>query len=203
MASARAILAQDLRFMDVALAHAFAALGTTAPNPAVGCVLVKDGHILAAAATAPGGRPHAETQALDIAGAQARGATAYVTLEPCAHHGRTPPCAEALAKAGVGEVIIACRDPFAQVDGRGAAILCEAGIRVIDGVRREAAEALNAGFFSTVLTGRALHVEDPRSGLIDAVVERGAGESAGEALERAAKTGLTRVTLTGGDATQR
>lgn len=203
MAPARAILAQDLRFMDVALAQAFAALGTTAPNPAVGCVLVKDGHILATAATAPGGRPHAETRALAIAAEDARGATAYVTLEPCAHHGRTPPCAEALAAAGVAEVVIACRDPFAQVDGRGAAILREAGIRVIDGVRREAAEALNAGFFSTVLTGRALHVEDPRSGLIDAVVERGAGERAGEALERAAKAGLTRVRLTGGDATQR
>ena len=189
--------------MDTALARAYAALGSTAPNPAVGCVIVKDGRILAAAATAAGGRPHAETQALEIAGAGARASSIYVTLEPCAHHGRTPPCAEALVAAGPSEVIIACRDPFAEVDGRGAAILIEAGVRVIEGVRQAAAEALNAGFFETVRHGRALAVEDARAGLIDAEFALQPGEARAQALGRAAAAGLTRVRLRPPHATQR
>lgn len=203
MAAAHALIVQDLRFMDVALALAFAALGRTAPNPAVGCVLVKEARILAAAATAPGGRPHAETRALDIAGEAARGAVAYVTLEPCAHHGRTPPCAQALVEAGVAEVVIACRDPFTEVDGRGVAILKQAGVTVREGVRRAAAEALNAGFFTTVRQGQALEIDDPRSGLVDSVFERAAGETRDAALTRAADAGWTRVRLTGARATQR
>jgi diaminohydroxyphosphoribosylaminopyrimidine deaminase / 5-amino-6-(5-phosphoribosylamino)uracil reductase len=199
----RPVTPEDRRFMDAALAYAYAALGSTAPNPAVGCVIVKDGRVLAAAATAAGGRPHAETQALALAGGAARGATVYVTLEPCAHHGQTPPCAEALVEAGVGAVVIACRDPFAQVDGRGAAILKSAGIRVIENIRREAAEALNAGFFETVRTGRALAVEDDRPGLADACFEMRAGETAEEALARAGGAGLTRVRLVRSSETQR
>ena len=189
--------------MDAALACAFGALGSTAPNPAVGCVIVKAGRVLAAAATAPGGRPHAETQALALAGAEARGASAYVTLEPCAHHGQTPPCADALVEAGIGEVIIACGDPFAEVNGRGAAILWAAGIPVIEGVRRDAAEALNAGFFETVRSGRALAVEDDRPGLVDAHLEMQAGETPEDALARAAADGLTRVRLVRSGETQR
>jgi len=100
--ASRPVTPADRRFMDAALACAYAALGSTAPNPAVGCLIVKAGRVLAAAATAPGGRPHAETQALALAGPAARGARAYVTLEPCAHHGQTPPCAEALVKGGRG-----------------------------------------------------------------------------------------------------
>jgi diaminohydroxyphosphoribosylaminopyrimidine deaminase/5-amino-6-(5-phosphoribosylamino)uracil reductase len=203
MASGRAITLDDLRYMDAALACAFAALGATAPNPAVGCLIVKSGRVLGAAATAQGGRPHAETQALAQAGDAARGATAYVTLEPCAHYGQTPPCAEALVAAGMAEVVIACRDPFDEVDGRGAAILRAAGISVVEGVRREAAQALNAGFFQTLAQGRALAVEDPRSGLVDRAFQQRQGEDAATALSRAAKAGLTRVRLIAPDETQR
>jgi len=96
----RAVTPDDLRFMDAALALAFARLGQTAPNPSVGCVIVRERRVIGAAATAAGGRPHAETQALAQAGEAARGARAYVSLEPCAHHGRTPPCAQALIDAG-------------------------------------------------------------------------------------------------------
>lgn len=181
--------------MDVALAQAYAALGSTAPNPAVGCVIVKNGRVIAASATAKGGRPHAETQALERAGDGARGARVYVTLEPCAHHGQTGPCAEALARAEVGEVIIACLDPFTEVNGRGAAILKAAGVTVIEGVRREAAQVLNAGFFETVRTGRAICVDDDRSGLADADFQQGQEESREEALSRARSGGLTRVRL--------
>jgi diaminohydroxyphosphoribosylaminopyrimidine deaminase/5-amino-6-(5-phosphoribosylamino)uracil reductase len=202
-AAPRPVTPEDRRFMDAALAWAYAALGSTAPNPAVGCLIVKDGRVLAAAATARGGRPHAETQALALAGPAARGARAYVTLEPCAHHGQTPPCAEALVKAGLAEVIIACRDPFAEVDGRGAAILRDAGVSVIEGVRGEAAEALNAGFFETVRAGRALAIDDGRPGPVDAVFERGPGETREQALARAAAAGLTRVRLIEPEATQR
>ena len=194
-AASRAVTPADLRFMDAALARAFQALGTTAPNPAVGCVIVSQGRVLAASATAPGGRPHAETQALTIAGEAARGASVYVTLEPCAHHGRTPPCAEALVRAGVGEVIIACRDPFAEVDGRGAAILRSAGLGVIEGVRAAQAEALNAGFFQTVRAGQALLIDDPRPGLVDADLTVRPGETVEAVLSRAAQDGLTRVRL--------
>lgn len=183
----------DRRFMDAALAQAFAALGSTAPNPAVGCVLVKDGRLLAAAATAPGGRPHAERLALDRAGEAARGATAYVSLEPCAHHGATPPCAEALAEAGIGRVVIACRDPFPKVDGRGMEILKAAGVTVETGLREEAARALNAGFFTRLATGKPLLAEDPRPALFDAELLAEPGESENEALRRLGESGATRV----------
>lgn len=202
-ASSRPVTPADLRFMDAALALAYARLGATAPNPAVGCLIVRQGRVIAAAATAPGGRPHAETQALDLAGAGARGASIYVTLEPCAHHGRTPPCAEALVRAGPGEVLIGCADPFTQVDGRGSAILKAAGIPVIEPVREARAQALNAGFFETVRHGRALAVDDDRPGLADASVTLDTGETAQDALIRAAGQGLTRVRLIGPGETQR
>ncbi|MEQ8403790.1 MAG: bifunctional diaminohydroxyphosphoribosylaminopyrimidine deaminase/5-amino-6-(5-phosphoribosylamino)uracil reductase RibD [Oceanicaulis sp.] len=183
----------DLRFMDAALALAYAALGSTAPNPAVGCVIVKDGRIAAAAATASGGRPHAESQALEQAGAAAQGARVYVTLEPCAHYGKTPPCAEALAAARPAEVIIACTDPFEQVAGRGAELLRSAGIRVREGVRRVEAEALNAGFFTRLKTGAPLIAEDRRPGLFDIDLVLEAGETEAEALARLGALGVTRV----------
>src|SRR6056297_3534892 len=108
--------------------------GNTWPNPAVGCVIVAGGRVVGRGWTAPGGRPHAETQALRQAGEAARGATAYVTLEPCAHHGKTPPCAEALVAAGVARVVTALEDPDPRVVGRGHAILRTAGIAVTTGV---------------------------------------------------------------------
>jgi diaminohydroxyphosphoribosylaminopyrimidine deaminase/5-amino-6-(5-phosphoribosylamino)uracil reductase len=199
----RAVTLEDWRFMDAALACAFGALGSTAPNPAVGCVIVQQGRVVARAATASSGRPHAETQALAIAGEAARGAQVYVTLEPCAHYGQTPPCAKALADAGVAEVIIACRDPFAQVNGRGVEILKSAGVHVLEGVRKAQAEAANAGFFQALKTRQAIEVVDDRSGLADAALEVVAGESKDAALSRAAAAGLTRVRLISFEATQR
>ena len=142
--------------MRGAFALARRALGTTWPNPAVGCVLVKDGAVLARGATAPGGRPHAETAALAAVGAAAKGATAYVSLEPCAHHGQTPPCASALAAAGVARVVYAARDPDPRVNGGGAEILKNANIAVVEGVLADEAAELNAGFFMRVRAGRPL-----------------------------------------------
>ncbi|MBI1264374.1 MAG: bifunctional diaminohydroxyphosphoribosylaminopyrimidine deaminase/5-amino-6-(5-phosphoribosylamino)uracil reductase RibD [Alphaproteobacteria bacterium] len=189
--------------MDTALALAFAQLGQTAPNPAVGCVIVQGRRVIAAAATAAGGRPHAETQALDIAGPLARGASVYVTLEPCAHHGRTPPCAQALIAAQVGEVIIACGDPDPRVQGRGAELLREAGVQVADGVRAAEAQALNAGFFTRLATGRPLVAQDGRAALFDADLEIGPDESFQEALDRLGRAGITRVRVPPARATAR
>ena len=140
--------------MGVALNLAKRGLGRVAPNPAVGCVLVKDGHVVGRGWTQPGGRPHAETEALMRAGEAARGATAYVTLEPCAHHGETPPCAEALIKAGVARVVTALRDPDPRVDGGGHDRLRRAGIEVVEGVRASEAEETNLGFLTRVREGR-------------------------------------------------
>jgi len=144
--------------MRAALTLAARGLGQVAPNPAVGCVLVRDGLVVGRGWTQPGGRPHAETEALKRAGKPAAGATAYVTLEPCAHHGKTPPCAEALIEAGVGRVVAAMEDPDPRVAGKGLAMLREAGIAVDVGVCREQAERLNAGFLMRVLKGRPLVV---------------------------------------------
>jgi len=130
--------------------------GNTAPNPAVGCVLVKQGRVVGRGWTRPGGRPHAETVALAQAGAQAAGSTAYVTLEPCAHHGRTGPCAEALAAAGVARVVVAIEDPDVRVSGRGLAILREAGIAVETGLCAEEAQSDLQGFLTTRNAGRPM-----------------------------------------------
>jgi len=146
----------DEAHMRAALQLAARGLGNTWPNPAVGCVLVKDGAVIARGWTQPGGRPHAETQALDRAGEAARGATAYVTLEPCSHHGRTPPCCDALIRAGVTRVVVATRDPDARVDGRGFARLRSAGILVEEGLFGEEARALNAGFIRRITQGLPL-----------------------------------------------
>lgn len=134
-------------------------LGGVWPNPAVGCVLVAGdgpGRIVGRGWTQPGGRPHAETEAIARAGTAARGATAYVTLEPCAHHGKTPPCAEALVAAGVSRVVIAADDPDPRVAGAGIGILRDAGIDVESGVLRGEAEALNAGYLLRQREGRPL-----------------------------------------------
>jgi diaminohydroxyphosphoribosylaminopyrimidine deaminase/5-amino-6-(5-phosphoribosylamino)uracil reductase len=140
--------------MALALTLAGRGLGNVWPNPAVGCVIVKDGRIVGRGWTQPGGRPHAERRALDQAGAAARGATAYVTLEPCAHHGKTPPCSEALIGAGVTRVVTALTDPDPRVAGRGHAMLRAAGVAVDEGVMEAEARALQAGFLSRITQGR-------------------------------------------------
>jgi diaminohydroxyphosphoribosylaminopyrimidine deaminase/5-amino-6-(5-phosphoribosylamino)uracil reductase len=142
--------------MQAALALARRGLGNTWPNPAVGCVVVKDGLVVGRAVTAPGGRPHAETAALAMAGEAARGATAYVTLEPCSHWGRTPPCADALIEAGIARVVVALRDPDPRVDGAGIARLQAAGIAVQEGLLRAEASDIAAGFVSRLLHRRPL-----------------------------------------------
>ena len=144
----------DRLLMAEAIALARAALGTTAPNPAVGCVIAVGDRIIGRGATQPGGRPHAEVVALADAGEAALGATVYVTLEPCAHHGRTPPCADALIAAGVARVIVAyAHDPDPRVQGRGIARLRAAGIAVETGLMAEEAAAILAGFVKTVTQG--------------------------------------------------
>lgn len=143
--------------MAAALVLARRGLGQVAPNPAVGCVLVSpDGNVVGRGWTQPGGRPHAETEALGRAGAAARGATAYVTLEPCDHHGRTPPCSRALIEAGIARVVVAALDPDPRVAGGGIKTLEAAGISVTFGVLQEEALALNAGFFTRLAEGRPL-----------------------------------------------
>src|SRR5271169_3887599 len=130
----------DPIFMRQALAMGERHLGLTAPNPSVGAVLVDEtpgrATILARSVTAPGGRPHAERIALDAAGERARGATLFVTLEPCSHHGHTPPCAEAIIAAGIGRVVCAMQDPNPRVAGQGLHRLRQAGIEVVLGVMR-------------------------------------------------------------------
>ncbi len=143
-------------YMNIALNLAQRGLGNVAPNPAVGCVIVKDNRIVGRGWTAPSGRPHAEPQALDRAGELAKGATAYVTLEPCSHHGKTPPCAEALIKAGIAHVVIAMTDPNPKVCGQGIAMLKEAGIKVTENIGTKEAKEINQGFFKVIEEGRPL-----------------------------------------------
>jgi len=140
--------------MARALVLARRGLGQVWPNPAVGAVLVRDGRLVGEGWTQPGGRPHAETEALRAAGAAARGATLYVTLEPCAHHGATPPCADAVVAAGVARVVGAIGDPDPRVSGQGFARIRDAGIAVDVGEGAESAHEINLGFFTRVTQGR-------------------------------------------------
>jgi diaminohydroxyphosphoribosylaminopyrimidine deaminase / 5-amino-6-(5-phosphoribosylamino)uracil reductase len=147
--------AQDRLHMRHALALAARALGNVAPNPAVGCVIVSpQGRVVGRGWTQAGGRPHAETVALAQAGDTARGSTVYVTLEPCAHHGQTPPCADALIEAGLVRVVAAIEDPDPRVGGKGFAKLRGAGVEVVIGVLEKDAAELNAGFFLRMKEGR-------------------------------------------------
>lgn len=143
----------DQRSMARALELARKGVYSTHPNPRVGCVIVAGGQVVGEGWHARAGEPHAEVHALRQAGAKARGATAYVTLEPCSHHGRTPPCAEALVQAGVARVVAAMQDPNPQVAGRGLARLQEAGIEVACGVLESEARALNVGFIKRMEQG--------------------------------------------------
>ena len=143
----------DTEYMAHALRLAARGLGNVWPNPAVGCIIVKDGIVVGRGWTQPGGRPHAEVRALQQAGPLAQGATAYVTLEPCAHHGVTPPCAEALIAAGVARVVTALTDPDPRVSGKGHQMLRATGIAVTESVCQAEATQLNAGFLKRVTQG--------------------------------------------------
>ena len=156
MASEAAGPEYDCALMRAALALARRGLGTVWPNPAVGCVIAAGGRVVGRGWTQPGGRPHAETEALARAGERARGGTAYVSLEPCAHWGKTPPCAEALVAAGIGRVVAALEDPDPRVAGRGLRRLAEAGVAVDSGLCGEEAAEINAGFLCRVRLGRPL-----------------------------------------------
>ncbi len=150
-------ITHDTDGMRAALAQASLGLYTTTPNPRVGCVIVRDGEVIAEGYTQPAGFAHAEAHALQHAadkGVGVRGATAYVTLEPCSHHGRTPPCADALIAAGVARVVVAIEDPNPLVAGQGLARLRAAGIAVEVGVLAQEAREINAGFLSRMRTGR-------------------------------------------------
>ncbi|MDF1768136.1 bifunctional diaminohydroxyphosphoribosylaminopyrimidine deaminase/5-amino-6-(5-phosphoribosylamino)uracil reductase RibD [Maricaulis sp.] len=185
----------DRRYMDLALALARAQQGRTAPNPAVGCVLVKTGRILATGSTRDGGRPHAERVALDRAGDAAKGATAYVTLEPCAHHGQTPPCAQGLIDAGITRVVIACRDEFPHVAGKGVAMLQAAAIATEIGPGRADAHALYAGFFQRLETGLPQVRVDDRAHGYDAELRAETIEAAEEELKAHGRAGVNRICI--------
>ncbi len=153
-------VAFDEQMMRIALGLAERGLGRVAPNPSVGCVIVQEnengGAIVGRGWTQPTGRPHAEAEALARAGDAAKGATAYVTLEPCAHTGKTPPCAQALIDAGVARVVSALHDPDVRVAGAGHAMLAAAGIDVVEGVLGAEAARLNEGFLTRVSSGRPM-----------------------------------------------
>lgn len=147
-------LTQDQIWMQRAIELARLGQYSTKPNPNVGCVMVKDGQLVGEGFHPCAGQPHAEVFALRDAGDAARGATAYVTLEPCAHYGRTPPCAKGLVEAGVSRVVVACPDPNPQVAGKGVQILRDAGIQVEVGVLEQQAHQLNLGFLKAMATGQ-------------------------------------------------
>ena len=144
---------EDHRWMHRALTLAMRMRGHVWPNPPVGCVIVKNGLVIAEGATRPGGRPHAERVALDEAGADAKGSTLYVTLEPCSHWGKTPPCAEAIVEAGIARVVCAIRDPDARVSGGGFRVLRNAGVDLTIGPCRENAETVMSAFFLRLSRG--------------------------------------------------
>ncbi|WP_122900520.1 bifunctional diaminohydroxyphosphoribosylaminopyrimidine deaminase/5-amino-6-(5-phosphoribosylamino)uracil reductase RibD [Acinetobacter sp. B51(2017)] len=146
-------MSQDHIWMQQAIELARRGQYSTKPNPNVGCVIVKDGKLIGEGFHPKAGQPHAEVFALRAAGEQAQGATAYVTLEPCAHYGRTPPCAKGLVAAGVAKVVVACPDPNPLVAGKGVQILRDAGIQVEVGVLEQQAHQLNLGFLKAMATG--------------------------------------------------
>jgi diaminohydroxyphosphoribosylaminopyrimidine deaminase/5-amino-6-(5-phosphoribosylamino)uracil reductase len=152
--TAPATPALDLRFMQLALSLGRRGLGRTSPNPAVGAVVVKDGVIVGRGWTQPGGRPHAETEALKRAGKEAKGATLYVTLEPCSHQGKTPPCVDAIIRSGIARVVSALEDPNPEVAGQGYAKLRERGIAVEAGLEAESAARQHAGHIRRMRDGR-------------------------------------------------
>ncbi len=166
----------DIHHMRSALALARRGVGRTAPNPSVGCVIVKNDIVIARARTADLGRPHAEFLALEDAGKKAEGATLYVTLEPCTHQGRTPPCADSIIEAKIKKVVIGTLDQNPQVWGQGVERLTSAGIEVVQGVLDDECKALNAGFFGAITNNRP-YVTLKTACTIDGKVALESGES--------------------------
>jgi diaminohydroxyphosphoribosylaminopyrimidine deaminase/5-amino-6-(5-phosphoribosylamino)uracil reductase len=165
----------DRRMLAAAIRLGAWALGTTAPNPAVGAILVKDGIVVGRGRTASGGRPHGETLALAEAGAAARGATLYVSLEPCAHHGRTPPCADAVIAAGVSRVVAPAVDPDPRTAGQGFERLRKAGVDVVTGLLVAEAGRAHAGHVRTISEGRPHVALKLAVSADDGIGRRGAG----------------------------
>lgn len=171
-----AICNKDHFYMQQAIDLAKLGRFTTTPNPNVGCVIVKDDQIIGKGYHQKAGEPHAEVHALKMAGDEAIGATAYVTLEPCSHFGRTPPCADALIKAGIIRVVIAMQDPNPNVAGNGIKRLKEAGIDVTIGVLTEQAEAINKGFLKLMRTGLP-YIQLKLAASLDGKIAMASGES--------------------------
>jgi diaminohydroxyphosphoribosylaminopyrimidine deaminase/5-amino-6-(5-phosphoribosylamino)uracil reductase len=183
----------DEGFMARALELARSRLGKTAPNPSVGCVIVRDGKIIDEGATGAGGRPHAEEVALRAAAKDAKGATAYVTLEPCgARSSGGASCSQLLVEAGVARAVIACEDPH-PMGAHGVVRLRDAGVDVVMGVMRSEAEALNCGFFKVLAFGRPWLAVDADPASYDAEFSLLREESFEAALDRMGKAGITRV----------
>jgi diaminohydroxyphosphoribosylaminopyrimidine deaminase/5-amino-6-(5-phosphoribosylamino)uracil reductase len=182
--------AEDHLHMARALRLAERGLYTTTPNPRVGCVIVKDGEVVGEGWHEKAGEPHAEVHALRAAGEKARGATAYVSLEPCSHHGRTPPCANALIDAGVRRVVAAMRDPNPQVSGNGLELLTLAGVTVQVGLLESEARELNVGFIARMTRGRPwLRLKtasslDGKTALLDGASKWITGEAARADVQR-------------------
>jgi diaminohydroxyphosphoribosylaminopyrimidine deaminase/5-amino-6-(5-phosphoribosylamino)uracil reductase len=192
--------AHDERFMARAIELARAQLGKTAPNPTVGCVIVHGGAIVSEAATGEGGRPHAEEAALRIAGENAEGATAYVSLEPCnTRSSGALSCSQLFIQAGIGRVVVACEDPH-PMGAHGVSRLGAAGVEVMLGVLREEAETLNCGFFKLVSTGRPWLAVDADPSTYDAEFDLAHNEPFEAALDRLGRQGLTRVFVRPGTA---
>lgn len=198
--SARPSLQDDERFMTRALDLARTHLGRTSPNPSVGCVIVADGAIVGEGVTGEGGRPHAEEIALDVAGERARGATAYVTLEPCNQRsGGSTSCSQLLLAAGVTRVMIAVDDPH-PLGAHGAKRLVDAGVSIEYGLMGEEAERLNAGFFKRIATGRPWLAIDGDASSYDGEFDLARGETYEGALDRLGAKGLTRLFVRPGTA---
>lgn len=190
----------DPHYMQHALALAQAQLGRTAPNPSVGCVIVANGAIVGEGVTGDGGRPHAEEIALLAADANARGATAYVTLEPCSERSSgEPSCSERLLAAGVARVVIACPDPHPK-GAHGAQRLAASGVSVTSGVMQAEAERLNTGFFKLVATGRPWLAIDGEATGYDAEFDLQRDETFEQALDRLGASGMTRIFVRSGTA---
>ncbi|MFL2782857.1 MAG: bifunctional diaminohydroxyphosphoribosylaminopyrimidine deaminase/5-amino-6-(5-phosphoribosylamino)uracil reductase RibD [Rhodospirillales bacterium] len=174
--SEKTMVNRDLEFMKVALSLANRGIGNTWPNPSVGCVIVKNNIIISRGWTQPGGRPHAEVEALMRAGSASNGATAYVTLEPCDHFGETPPCSKALVKAGIKRVVISVRDRDKRVSGSGIKFLKNSGIEVIENILTNESEFLNNGFFSKIVKSRP-HITLKLATSLDGKIATKTGES--------------------------
>lgn len=169
----------DAEMMNAALSLARRGLGNTAPNPTVGCIVVRPdmgNRVVGRGWTQPGGRPHAETEAIKRAGALSSNATAYVTLEPCCHHGKTPPCTDAIIAANIKRVVIAAEDPDPRVAGSGVSTLREAGIEVTTGIHHDAANGINVGFLKRIKNNRP-HITMKMATSLDARTATHSGHS--------------------------